>query len=247
MLSILTLLTIVTLSLVVTRIATVALAQTGLSKESARFQARSALTGAGFTTTESESVVNHPVRRKVVLMLMLVGNAGIVSVIASLILSFAGVHDESSLWQKLLLLFGGLGALWVVARSAYLDKQFSKLIGWALRRYTNLNVKDYASLLHISKDYNLAELVVHSDDWIAGRPLSETRLRDENVIVIGIHRQNGTYTGAPRGETVIDPGDTLILYGKIDRIETLDDRPKAPAGDEEHDIIAEEAQKSDKT
>jgi len=33
---------------------------TGLSRESARFQARSALTGGGFTTTESEAVVRHP-------------------------------------------------------------------------------------------------------------------------------------------------------------------------------------------
>jgi len=247
MLSILTLLTIVTLSLVVTRIATVALAQTGLSKESARFQARSALTGAGFTTTESETVVNHPVRRKVVLMLMLLGNAGIVSVIASLILSFAGVHDNSSLWQKLLLLFGGMGALWLVARSAYLDQQFSKLIGWALKRYTNLNVKDYASLLHISKDYNLAELIVHAEDWIAGRALQETKLRDEGVVVIGIHQKSGAYIGAPQGETVVEAGDTLILYGKMDRIDTLDTRQKDQQGDEEHEEIVEEAQKTDKT
>ena len=60
---------IVLISLIVTRIATVALIQTGLSRETARFQARSALTGTGFTTTESETIVNHPVRRRLVLTL----------------------------------------------------------------------------------------------------------------------------------------------------------------------------------
>ena len=87
MTAVITLLTVLTLSVIVTRIATVALLHTGLSREAAQFQARSAFTGVGFTTTEAESVVNHPVRRRVVMLLMLVGNAGIVSVIASLLLT----------------------------------------------------------------------------------------------------------------------------------------------------------------
>jgi len=57
-------LTILALSLVITRVATVALTMTGLSRQVARFQARSALTGTGFTTSEAETVVNHPVRRQ---------------------------------------------------------------------------------------------------------------------------------------------------------------------------------------
>lgn len=69
---------IITLSILVTRVATVALTLTltGLSRESAKFQARSAFSGAGFTTTESEDVVNHPIRRRVIMSLMLIGNAG---------------------------------------------------------------------------------------------------------------------------------------------------------------------------
>ena len=69
------LLVVILLALLVMRIATVVLTLTGLSSESARFQVRSALTGVGFTTREAESVVNHPVRRRVVMMLMLIGSA----------------------------------------------------------------------------------------------------------------------------------------------------------------------------
>jgi len=54
MLSIISLLMVLTLSILVTRIATVVLTHTGLARESAKFQARSAFTGVGFTTTESE-------------------------------------------------------------------------------------------------------------------------------------------------------------------------------------------------
>ena len=59
-----TLFLIITLSALITKVAAIALVHTGLSTESAKFQARSAYTGAGFTTSESESITNHPVRRK---------------------------------------------------------------------------------------------------------------------------------------------------------------------------------------
>ena len=44
---------ILVVSILITRVAAVALTHTGLSKESSKFQARSAFTGVGFTTNES--------------------------------------------------------------------------------------------------------------------------------------------------------------------------------------------------
>ena len=60
-------LTVLGLSLFITRLATIALTYTGLSREAARFQARSAFTGTGFTTSEAERVVDHPVRRRIIM------------------------------------------------------------------------------------------------------------------------------------------------------------------------------------
>ena len=65
------------LSLLVTHVATVALTLTGLSRQLAQIQARSAFSGVGFTTTEAEQVVNHPVRRRIIMLLMLLGNWGV--------------------------------------------------------------------------------------------------------------------------------------------------------------------------
>ncbi|MEL7419682.1 MAG: potassium transporter TrkA, partial [Cyanobacteria bacterium J06555_3] len=64
----------ITLSLLITRIATEALTLTGLSRTSARFQARSAFTGTGFATSESEAIVKHPLRRRIIMWLMFLGN-----------------------------------------------------------------------------------------------------------------------------------------------------------------------------
>ncbi len=64
---------VIAVSLVITRVATVVLVASGMSRQHARFQSRSAFTGTGFTTSEAESVLNHPLRRKVVMLLMLLG------------------------------------------------------------------------------------------------------------------------------------------------------------------------------
>jgi len=61
---------VVFISVMIRKVATVALQLTGLDKPTASFQALSALTGTGFTTREAELVISHPMRRKVISTLM---------------------------------------------------------------------------------------------------------------------------------------------------------------------------------
>jgi len=68
MAAILSLLVILIVSILITRVATIALIHTGLSHQTAKFQSRSAFTGVGFATNESERIVNHPLRRRVLLI-----------------------------------------------------------------------------------------------------------------------------------------------------------------------------------
>ena len=76
MAGVITVILILVFSILITRVASIALTHTGLSRESSKFQARSAFTGVGFTTNESEKVVNHPVRRRILLLLMIPGKSG---------------------------------------------------------------------------------------------------------------------------------------------------------------------------
>ncbi|MDX1649777.1 MAG: TrkA C-terminal domain-containing protein [Myxococcota bacterium] len=234
MIAILTLLTVIVVSVLVTRVAAVMLAHTGMSREMARFQARSAFTGVGFTTWESEAVVNHPVRRRIVLTLMLLGNAGFVTAVSTLILGFVGRQSPGEVWGRILVLAAGLAVLWRLATSAWVDRHLSRLVDRALRRFTDLEVRDYASLMQLGGDYKLSELTVDEDDWVADRPLRDTRLRDEGMIVLGVHRADGTYLGAPEGDTRIVPGDTLLIYGPEDSVAQLDARRQDASGEEQH-------------
>jgi hypothetical protein len=229
------LLVVLTLSFLITRLATVALTLSGLSADLARLQAVSAFTGVGFTTAESEHVVSHPVRRRILMLVMIVGNAGIVTAMASLILSFTGVQQTQEGLVRGLWLVGGVALLWVGMTRRLVETGMDRVMRWALSRWSSLRPVDYAELLDLSGDYRVREISVESHDWMEGRTLDELELFDEGITVLGIHRIDGYYVGVPRGETRIDSGDRLILYGREDDLTELDDRLKGPSGDEAHE------------
>ena len=233
MASVLTLVVILALSVVITRIATVALTHTGMSRSTARFQARSAFTGVGFTTQEAERVTYHPVRRRIIMILMLVGNVGLVSALATLLLTYIG-PGENTLGRTILLV-AGVTVVWLVSSSRWIDRWLSALIDRALQRWTDLDVRDYAQLLKLAGDYGVTELEVREGDWLADHTLAELDLRDEGVLVLGVDRADGTYLGVPERSTHIEPGDTLILYGRSRALRALDTRGKGDAGQLEHD------------
>jgi hypothetical protein len=238
MVALVSVLIIVLLSVLVIRVATVALSLTGMSRESARFQARSALTGVGFTTSEAEDVVGHPVRRRIVGALMLLGSAGLVTAVSSLILSFGGEHNEQRL-QRGFILVAGLAILWGISRSAWVDRRLSWLIGRVLH-WRGYDVRDYGHLLALQAHWAVSELLVEPDDWIAGRTLAELRLRDEHIDVLGIQKANGEYIGVPHGDRLIEASDVLVLYATEERLEELDERKRGRGGDEAHRQAADE-------
>ncbi len=210
-----------------------ALTQTGMSRESARFQARSAFTGSGFTTTESERVVNHPVRRRIIMLLMFLGNVGIVSAMSSLIISFVRQNEQSSMILRMSFLAAGLLTLYLVSTSEWVDKHLSKLIAKLLKRYSRIDVRDYASLMHLSGEYRIAEIKIEDNDWLNGISLGKAKLRDEGIVILGIERADGSYTGAPNGDSKVYAEDVLLAYGREKALAKLDERDK-DAGQKEH-------------
>lgn len=230
MLPIASLLLLLILSLVITRVAAVALSLTGLSIESARFQARSAYTGVGFTTAEAESVVGHPVRRRIVMLLMLLGNVGAVTVVSSVIISAIDLASPGPTLGPVLFLVVGVIGIVIFARSRAVDLLLSRLIARMLRRFTTIEVHDYANLLHLSGRYGVVELPVEKGRWLTHAPLRELDLPLEGVLVLGVQSAGGQYVGAPGGDTRVQPGDVLILYGATDRLAKIEVRRPDEAG-----------------
>lgn len=240
MIAIISLLITLSLSLLVTRIGAMALMLTGMSRESARFEARSSFTGVGFTTQESENIVTHPVRRRIVMLMMLLGNAGIAAVVATLMLSMLRTSQSQHGWSYLLMLVAGLLLLGSAARSRVVERQLNRLISWGLQRWANLTVRDHVAILQLEKGYAVSELVVEPQDWLSGNTLLDLKLPTEGVLVLGIRREDGAYLGTPTAEMEIHPGDTLVIYGPISRIEELDRRRKGHSGERAHQEAIQE-------
>lgn len=243
MIAILTLLIVLALSLLMARVATAALTLTGLSEDSARFQAWSALSGVGYTTAEAENVVNHPIRRQIMMVLMLVGNAGIVTLVSSLILAFMGQDDEGpGLLRKISLLIAGLCVLWFLSYSKWVHNKLQWVIDKALARYTDLAVVDYESLLELTGDYRVTEIHIKLDDWLAGKSLRSSRLRQEGLNLLGIRRADGAYEGTPKPDAILCVGDSILVYGRLDCIEGVNHRRGGNLGDIDHEyaIAAQE-------
>lgn len=238
---------IVSLSALITKIASIALIHTGLSTESAKFQARSAYTGTGLSTQETESIMNHPLRRKIIYNLMLVGNAGIVTVMSSLILTFILPETIASKLYGLLIIVVGMITLWLAVRSKWVDRGLSRVINKMLRRYTNLAVHDYAAVLHLKDDYTISEAIVDHDGWMCYRTLEKLNLREEGITILGVDRKGKGYFGSPSGSFEMLPGDVVTIYGKSDGVESLFNRKKDfYAQQEHHKFVVKEEHRKDR-
>lgn len=242
------LIVILNLSVLITKIATEALVHTGLSKQAAKFQARSAFTGVGFTTSEAENVVNHPVRRRIILSLMLIGNVGIISAIASLMLTFVDTgQDRQDNIFRIGIISGSMILLWVLSKNKWVERILVKIINRALEKFTSLKIRDYVELLDLKGDYEITVIEVKEGDWMENRTVGNLQLWEEGINLIGIQRDDGTYIGTPQGETKITTHDQLILYGRENTLKNLEKRKQDFTGDQEHkNAVKEQSEEKEK-
>jgi len=236
MIALISFLLVILFSVIVVRIGTVALWMTGLSRDVAAFQAQSAFSGVGFTTTESEYVVSHPVRRRIIRILMMLGSAGLTSAMATLVLTFVGTTPIEMAYKGVWLAIG-LIALFIFAKSKLVDKGLSWIIERALERFTHIKVYDYEQILGLSKGYTISQFKVRENSWLAGRKLRELKLDEEGVLILSVYRKidgEEKFIGAPSGDTEILVGDILICYGPEEAVRNLSIRLKGAKGDMEH-------------
>ena len=222
---------VITLALGAVRMGTLALQRTGLSRESASFQAQSAFMGVGFTTSESETVVNHPVRRRVLRMLMWGGYSGI-TVTVSTIVSGVGSSD-GHLLRFLGLMLVTAGVLLSVWQITSVRELADRLLTVVVARIPHLEVIDFEELLEFDKGYTVAQLHVDRNRWMTGRTLRDLRLADEGVLVLSVTRASGATIGTPEADTTLEVGDRILTYGHQEGLERLRSRTADSRGEVE--------------
>jgi Trk-type K+ transport system membrane component len=106
---------IVLVILAIVKLGSIAFQLTGMEPKMATFQALSAFTNTGFTTSAAEDVVKNRKRRVIATVLIIIGYIGIVGVIVTLVRSFAvEAGDWLPVLRRLVFVLVGIYALYFI-------------------------------------------------------------------------------------------------------------------------------------
>lgn len=219
--ALLTLLVIVTVSLIIVRVGATALMMTGLSWDTANFQSYSAFFGVGFTTREAELVVDHPIRRRIIRDLILAGNVGLTSVLATVVVTFVQINSMGAMLRTGGWIVGGLVVFLLIVNLPIVKRLLDVLIRFTLHRAGVVHALDYELLLRVESGYCISEVEILEDCMLANRPLKNSRPADHGIIVLGITRKGGDFIGAPGPDDAIRLGDVVTVYGRDDDIKKV--------------------------
>ncbi len=198
-------------SFIVVRIGGFALQLTGIEPDVARFQALSAFSGTGFTTREAERVVGNRTRRRIVTILIILGNAGMVTVIATLVASFTQVGGYMWFFIRLAIIVGGIFGLYqLILRSnvgqRILDRLQRPIVNRILRQAPAVE-----EIFHVEKDWAINLITMKEDSKRVSLTVADI-MSEGDIDILGIHRA-GIYLTRPNWDEKIMNGDRLLVYG----------------------------------
>lgn len=201
---------------VVMEIAASALKLTGLDMHTARFQALSALTGTGFTTKETELIMNHKQRRGIIMSLMILGPIGFITILGSVLFSI-GEHVIISQLAAIILVFL---IILLITRSKKIMVFFHKGVEQQLkkRRYPRRIVLE--QVLQLNKDYGVCEVKIDKRSKYVNKQLSDTDFKEKGFIVLAIEREDGLVT-VPKGNDSLKEEDILIVFGNLHSLKEI--------------------------
>lgn len=220
-------------SFIIVRIGAIAFQLTGLEWSLAKFQSLSCFTGTGFTTKEAELITGDAQRRRIASILMVLGNAGLVLMIATVAQSF---QAEKHIWTGLstrLVPFEiptavvpwvnlGLLAIFVYLGFRVLTwPRVSDRLTHFLRKriikkeiFKRVTVEE---LLLATGGYGVSRVAVQAGSPVIDKTLAESGLRSYDITVLGIVREGQTVPNPPANMT-ISRSDELICFGKLGNI-----------------------------
>jgi amino acid transporter len=187
----------------------IALEATGMERPKARFQALSALSGTGFTTRDSESIVSHPKRRRIVSWLIFLGSVGITAFIFLMILYVrAGIAAPTLIHIGIILfsIFIFVLLIW----TGIINKLTSIFVRWLHKAPVYIPEE----ILHQMGDYGIARFRMSEIDGAAGLTIGTTKFKERNITILAIERGDKVLS-LPKDEEPVMAGDYLLCYGKV--------------------------------
>lgn len=189
---------------------------TGLDRKIARFQVISMLTGTGFTTGESELIIDHPVRRRLGAFLILFGAFSLAVIISAI----SNLLTDNFYTMEIAYIAGALLVLLFVLRAPFVQTMMAKKMKSELKENYELADLPISDVLLMDEDDEVREIAIKEDSRFAERTFDEIVDKKDDVMLLFIKRgeiniRNKAY------DTKLEPGDKLVLYGNNPRIEEI--------------------------
>ena len=223
----------IVISFVVVRIGAIAFQLTGLEWSLAKFQSLSCFTGTGFTTQESELITGNRQRRRIASILMVLGNAGFVVMIATFANSFRSeqffqrrllgwllpfsVPADVMPWINMAVIILTLLVVYKVLTHPRLSRKLTNFLRKKVIRRELFTAASFEELLLATGGYGVSKIEIGAGSPVLDKTLAESQLRQHDVTVLAITRQARTIPN-PSADRKILLGDQLICFGKLQNI-----------------------------
>jgi hypothetical protein len=204
------LLVAILVSFIIVRIGGFALQLTGIEPDVASFQALSAFSGTGFTTREAERVVGHRTRRRIVTILIILGNAGTVTVIATLVASFTQVTGYMWFFIRLAIIIGGIFGLYQLIVRSNVGRRIPAWLQRPIMHRILRGAPAIEEIFSMEKDWAISLVMIKRGAKSIGQSVADITAEGD-IEILSIDRA-GTYLTRPDLEEKIAERDRLLVY-----------------------------------
>lgn len=195
---------------------TIILRLTGVETRKAKFQVVSLLTSTGYTTKESEVIVQHPIRRKIAHWIMIFGYVSTVTFVSFL------VNILMNHLGSLGIIFGSMILVLMLLRSTRHIDQIEEKIENIIRknnRWTKFN-KVSNQIVFRNKGYGIVEIYLHEKVFLVGKSLLEANLPEWEIKILSIDKGD-ILIHYPKPSYVFEDQDRVIVYGNLENIQKV--------------------------
>ena len=223
------------ISFTVVRIGAAAFEITGMEKDQARFQSLSCFSGTGFTTSEAELITGHPQRRKIASYLMILGNAGLVTLIATFANSIRPVDVLEqfnffyiplpipgwlSPYINIIVIAVGVLIIYKIFTKSHLLDRFTGRIKKEMVDKKVVIPEKVTELLAAQEGYGVSQFEVHANSPLLKKDLKHLQLKEEEIQVLLIQRGSETIP-IPKGGEKFQVNDQVTCFGKLEKIRQM--------------------------
>lgn len=199
---------------IVVEIFTVLFRLTGLREDKARFQAISCMTNSGFTTKESELILNSVARRHLARLMMIFGYLFAVTGVSILVNLFIRSSSDQINWMTMVYSSIFLMIILVITRSKWIVRSFDKLVERLARNKEKGAFCNYVRILEMFHDKLIAEVfVTHIPSEIVGKTLLEMNFRHTYKLNVLLIKRGNTIIDHVIASDKIIQGDRVLIYG----------------------------------